>query len=306
MFPDPSFIREYLDASKLPKTLSKLSPEALRYFSIDDTWLDCYIDGGLSVANHMDPQHDTVRLTIKQMINQALATGGPNGTAIPVPRAGFILRSAAVKAAPDLRVTVTRFRFDDSTKMWLEDTAHDPLVRHTRLDDATLLCLVDTPLELLCKITATQPPHQQRFAFDVAPTLDPDTGAVTAVTNVLKISALYTNEAVAPEGPDEKGRWNDLPDEYQLSAQQQKGLYDAGTRCIAPDEIARQAVAQLGVWSAAEKKATGKGPYEDAVPDSCVVGMELNDPCCKIRTPTFVFVSFLPCLLFLSVFFLAQ
>lgn len=257
--------------------MTKLHPEALRYFSIDDTWLDCYIDGGLSVANHNDPEHDITRLSIKRMINQALATGGVSGTPIPVPRSGFVVRSAIIKAAPDIRVKVTRFRFDD-TSTWVEDAAYDPLLRHTRLDDYTILCLLDTPLDQICKITLAQPPHQQRFAFSVQPTIDPDTGAVTAITNDLQVSALYTNEKVAPEGHGAAGKWPKLPDEFQFTSTQEAALYDYTIRCIAPDEIARQVNKQLGAWSA----AASNSPYTDTAPDSCVVGLLLNDPCCKL------------------------
>ena len=279
----------------MAKGLTKLSPESLRYFSIDDTWVDCYIDGGLSVANHTDPKNDIVRLSIKEAINQALATGGTNGTPIPVPRSGFVVRSAAVKAAPDLRVSVTRFRFDSSTSKWVEwveDATHGPLLRHTRLDDSTIFCLLETPLDQICKITLAQPPHQQRFAFSVNPTFDPDTGVPTVIANDLQITALYTNKDVAPEGEGPAGEWADLPLGYQLTSKQQAKMYDPVTRCIAPDEIARQVVTQLGAWNAATNKATGKSPYDDAVPDSCVVGLELNDPCCK-RWRRFLFLFFL-------------
>jgi hypothetical protein len=228
------------------------------------------------VANHIDPEHDTTRLAIKTMINVALATGGVGGTPLPVPRSGFVVRSAIVKAAPDLRVTVTRFNYDTEAKKWAEDTAYDPLLRHTRLDDYTILCLVDVLLDQICKISLAQPPHQQRFSFSVQPTFDPDSGAVTAITNELKLSSLYTNEAVAPEGHGPAGEWPELPLQYQLSPSDQVLLYDSTTRCIDPGEIARNVNRQLMAWNAADSSA----PYADTAPDSCVVGLQLNDPCC--------------------------
>ena len=277
LFPDPSFLRAHLDASTLPKNLSRLHPETLRYFSIDDSWLDCYIDGGLSVANHLDPEHDATRLSIKKLINQALATGSVNGKPIPVPRSGFVVRSAAVKAAPDLRVTVTRFQFDTSKRSWVEDESYDPLLRHTRLDDYTIFCLVDVPLDQICKINLAQPPHQQRFAFSVQPTFHPDTGAVKDITNELKISKLFTNESLAPEGNGPEGEWPELDPDYQLTTKQEAELYDSIIRCVV-----------LGKWNSDWKIAhkvppKSLGPYEDAVPDSCLVGLQLNDPCCKLK-----------------------
>lgn len=260
----------------MPNDLSKLHPEALRFFAIDDTWLDCFIDGGLSCANHLDPEHDYVRLSIKQLINTSLLRGGPGGTPIPVPKSGFVVRSSAVKVAPDLKVAVTCYTLSGNS--WDEDTTHDPLLRLTRLDDYTILCLLDCGLDQVCKITLAQPPHQQRFALSLSLSTDPDTGAPLGVAPALQIKSLYTNEHVAPEGHGDDGIWPELPDDFQFKTGEQDGFYIEETRRIAADEIARKVVEKLTTWST----ASGKSPYTDDVPDSCVVGLQLNDPCCKL------------------------
>ncbi|EMD00391.1 hypothetical protein BAUCODRAFT_20505 [Baudoinia panamericana UAMH 10762] len=279
LFPDPSFLREHLDPSTLPKDITKLHPEALRFFSVDGTWLDCFIDGALSSANHTDPQRDEVRLAIKKVINEALRTGGPSGTPIPVPVSGFVIRSAAIKATPDLRVTVTRWSFSNS--QWTEDVQHDPLLRLTHLDDFTIFCLLDCGLDEVAKITLAQPPHHQRFAFSVNPDFDRDTGAYKSFTPEFKVRALYTNPGLAPEAAGEAGSWPELSPPYQLLPNDEQGFYNDATRCIAADAIVRKVVGKLSAWNQAADAS--KRPYTDSVPDSAVMGFELGDPAYQLE-----------------------
>lgn len=262
-----------------------MNPEALRFFSMDDTWIDCYIDGALSCSNHLDPQHDMGRLAIKVMINQALATGGAEGGPLPVPRSGFVLRSSVIKVAPDIKVTVTRFKQDVTTQAWVEDTEYDPLLRHTRLDDFTILCLLDTPLDQICRITMAQPPHQQRFALSGK--LVETTGPTTKVTTTtyqpeVLVQKLYTNEATAEReaaAANPPGSWAELDAKYQMiDSGEETGFYHLPTRRIAADEIARHVVTKLSQWNT---DSGSSAPYTDSVPDSCVLGLQLNDPCCE-------------------------
>jgi hypothetical protein len=89
LFPDPSFIPE----------------ESLRFFHVDDIWMDCLIDGALSVANHLERDDDAIREEIKQAYNAYLSDASlPNPPQIP--GYGFILRSAIIKVMPDIRITV--------------------------------------------------------------------------------------------------------------------------------------------------------------------------------------------------------
>lgn len=93
LIPDPSFLPE----------------ESLRFFYIDDNWMDCLIDGALSVANHLEKDSDVIREEIKNTYNAYLG----DTTSLPhppqIPRYGFILRSQIVKAIPDLKITVSAF-----------------------------------------------------------------------------------------------------------------------------------------------------------------------------------------------------
>jgi hypothetical protein len=92
LIPDPSFLPE----------------ESLRFFQIDDAWLDCLIDGALSVANHLERDDDRIRLELKQVYNDYLKnTVADTGVVPQIPGYGFILRSQIVKVMPDMRITVS-------------------------------------------------------------------------------------------------------------------------------------------------------------------------------------------------------
>ncbi|PMD29538.1 hypothetical protein L207DRAFT_538723 [Hyaloscypha variabilis F] len=70
LFPEPTHIKG--DQIKTAPTLPNVPPEALRFFYIDHAWIDSFIDGALSCANHLEPQYDTTRLRIKEVYNYYL------------------------------------------------------------------------------------------------------------------------------------------------------------------------------------------------------------------------------------------
>lgn len=92
LFPDPSFIPE----------------ESIRFFYIDDAWMDCLIDGALSVGNHLEKDDDRIKTAVKQWYNMYLKTTIKDTKLKPqIPCYGFILRSQIVKVMPDLKITVS-------------------------------------------------------------------------------------------------------------------------------------------------------------------------------------------------------
>lgn len=155
LIPDPSF----------------LPPESLRFFHIDPIWLDCMIDGALSLANHLDGADDLIRAALKSAFNRHLSTPVHPGTTLrpQTARCGFFVRSRIITAYTDLRVHAT----------WPSNT-HRPaetldVVWHGRLDTDLLFCLLDRLPDdpALASITLTPPPHQQSFtlgnSFSAAP-----------------------------------------------------------------------------------------------------------------------------------------
>lgn len=139
---------------------SHLPPESIRFFYVDDSWLDALIDGALSIGNTLERETDSVRLAMKKALNAYFDTP-LDADAHPfrpqIPRYGFFLRSALVKAFPNMEVHAPYPRKGDPRV---------EVLRADRLSDEVLLCLFDrVPGDPdFTTIVLQQPPHQQRFA----------------------------------------------------------------------------------------------------------------------------------------------
>ena len=190
---------------------SYLPSEALRFFCIDDAWLDCLIDGALSVANHLERDDDSTRRQIKQVFNVYLQKFVTDTSTKPqIPCSGFILKSALVKVMPDLRIKVT----------WkVPDSKRKEVCRYTKLDDTTILCLLDRFPEELENIELAQPPHQQRFSLGYA--IKPKEKAME-----FKIRQLYTKTKKVNES------WPPVPNARQPGAAQSSQWFNFESRCV--------------------------------------------------------------------------
>ncbi|KAE8445353.1 hypothetical protein EG329_013475 [Mollisiaceae sp. DMI_Dod_QoI] len=220
-------------------------PESLRFFYIDDFWLDCLIDGALSVANHLDKDDDLVRREIKETFNIYLRNVVPDAGFKPqIPCYGFIIRSTLIKAMPDLRITV----------VWNPPDNRHPVCRWTKWDDETLMCLLDRQPQELDSITLAQPPHQQRFSLGSA--LDTH-GHVT-----FDLRMLYT------QGPPDEWPEKLMPDPTVANS-----WFEPSSRCLKLTKMAVDINGLLQFGLASDAQA-----YIDPIPNSCELGLELNDP----------------------------
>ena len=136
-----------------------LPPESIRFFHIDPVWMDCLVDGALSVANHLSKDDDNIRQFMKVSFNNYLKTPivTKNSSNLPqVPTYGFFLRSAVVKTFPDLRIDVP---FPDST-------TRAPILLQKQLGPDILFCLLDRLPDdgEMTHVRISQPPHQQCFS----------------------------------------------------------------------------------------------------------------------------------------------
>jgi hypothetical protein len=140
---------------------SHLPSESLRFFYVDPAWVSAMVDGGLSLANHLDRDDDRVRDAIKGAINTYLTTPMPGlGYVPPVPTYGFFVRSALVTKFPDLIVDL---------KPRSEKPAGDGppvILRHDVIGQDTLLGLLrEYPASPdFTSLLLRQPPHQQYFS----------------------------------------------------------------------------------------------------------------------------------------------
>ncbi|RDL32367.1 uncharacterized protein BP5553_08823 [Venustampulla echinocandica] len=138
------------DASSLPQ-------ESLRLFMIDDNWVNCFLDGALSLGNHIDQEGDKVRDAIKGAINWYLhSPTSVHAYFPPIPRYGCLIRSALISKFPDMIVKVEPAPTDDAAPI---------LLRHEVIDKGTMLCLFSQPpsASTFTSLTFTQPPQQQSF-----------------------------------------------------------------------------------------------------------------------------------------------
>ncbi|KAF3764017.1 hypothetical protein M406DRAFT_261691 [Cryphonectria parasitica EP155] len=152
---------------------SHLPAESLRFFHIDANWVDAFLDGALSIGNHLENRFDSVRTAIKRLVNNYLRTPLPStGRPPPIPTYGFLLRSNLISHFPDLRVEA---EYDPLRT----DSIVSSILRQASVADGVLLCLLDVSphggqpsCSRLTSLKFTQPPHQQ--SFTVGDRLDED------------------------------------------------------------------------------------------------------------------------------------
>lgn len=234
LIPDPSF----------------LPPESLRFFHIDPIWLDCMIDGALSLANHLDGVDDLIRQAIKSAFNRHLSTPLHPGTALrpQTARCGFFIRSRVIAAYTDMQVRAT----------WPSNVNRPAealdVVWCGRLDTDLLCCLLDRlpdDLALAC-ISITPPPHQQSF------TLGDSFGVLPPVVS------LQVKKLPAPDPTT--GAWDAFPALTWGAADSQ--VYDWDTRSIRVKALC---------GAVAEKLSSLPGYGTEWDLGSAVMGLLLND-----------------------------
>ncbi|KAF5012358.1 hypothetical protein FDECE_1585 [Fusarium decemcellulare] len=145
-----------IPAHFLISDINFLPPESIRFFQIDDIWLDTLLDGALCLGNHVSQHEDKARKIIQDSINDCLKASLPGtDTHTPVPRCGCFIRSSIVKQSPDLIVTV------EAT-----DAAAPAILAHKKiLYEGFMLCLFSAAPNkpTFTGLRFTQPPHQQTF-----------------------------------------------------------------------------------------------------------------------------------------------
>ncbi|GFP58537.1 hypothetical protein TASIC1_0010034800 [Trichoderma asperellum] len=156
---------------------SYLPQETLRFFFIDDNWIDASIDGALSLASHFEhaPDTDKSRTAIKLAINECLRTPDESlgGWNVPMPRYGLLLRSQLLVQFPGIAVEAvfseTRSEpistsGDKSRVQAPENTPpKQPILIQKRLAPDTMYCLFDAAPPDLRRVIFRMPPHQQCF-----------------------------------------------------------------------------------------------------------------------------------------------
>ncbi|KAE8381125.1 hypothetical protein BDV26DRAFT_256136 [Aspergillus bertholletiae] len=244
---------------------SHLPMETIRAFAIDHAWVCAMIDGGLSLANHLDPEDDKVRNAIKGAINNHLNTRMPDLYHPQTPRYGFYVRSALVAKFPDLILEI-----EDQ-----HGTPPDPkdppiILRHEVVERNTMIVLMrEPPRDSALFLCLREPPHQQFFTA---------AAEVTAQEIRMEYKRVYTVSPI----PDE--HHND-PIPYTYSWQEPDagpaifiwGLKNS-TRCLNVEVLAQNHFDTI-------KKTFEGNPdwFQEDKPTAALMGIQLNEPQWEIK-----------------------
>ncbi|KAF7590762.1 hypothetical protein BBP40_002377 [Aspergillus hancockii] len=242
---------------------SHVPAESLRFFNIDHCWVEALIDGGLSLANHLDQTDDRVRDAIKFAVNWYVTTKIPKLDYVPpIPRYGFFVRSALVTKFPDLIIELDPPPSDEYAPV---------ILRHQVVSPDTMLCLMREPpvQSEFRSLFLREPPHQQ--CFTAART-------ITRTSIEIDYKRVYTKTGVTDEKrldpiPYTAERANPIPDRCLFLWGTSPTSSDV--RCLNLETMAPDYVTQL------RQTYTSEGHpdwYTDPVPSAALMGLQLNEP----------------------------
>lgn len=145
-----------------------LPMESLRFFHLDDNWVDALVDGALSIAvrslagQDVAARKDLQSALSKIVYQYRLRLQGkrpeeePSESYMDIPKSGFLLRSSVVTGWPGVEVTVTT-RDEFSAKNIPE------ILRLDQIADGVLFCLASSPLK---QVTFREPREGTTFGVN--------------------------------------------------------------------------------------------------------------------------------------------
>ncbi|KAK4171647.1 hypothetical protein QBC36DRAFT_249202 [Triangularia setosa] len=249
---------------------SHLPRESVRFFNVDSAWVWAMVDGGLSLANHLDRSDDRFRNSIKGAINTYLTTPIPGlGYMPPVPTYGFLVRSALITKFPDMVV-------DLKGKDKSSTTGPPEILRHQVLGQDTLLGLMRAAPEDpdFTSLLLREPPHQQYFsaAKEITPQmLDMD------------YQRVYTDDIADDPDSQKPITYTDT----RGNASNPRGVnFIWGTattdvRILNMENYANDV--QLQLVDLFKPHPTW---YTEPYPSAALMGIELNAPCWQLERPS--------------------
>lgn len=251
---------------------SHLEHENLRFFYIDPNWVDCMIDGALSLANHMGEDRD--REAIKHIINNYVKHVPDHLVHTPqIPSYGFYLRSDLVTMFPDLKVETLPKPKDG------ERPDKAPLLRHEIIGDGVMMGLLDRRpgSKAFSGLVFTQPPHQQRFAVGNALTKD-EVGV-----NIRRQYTVSQEEREKAEKDDESS--HDALEKIKKSSTDTNNYFVWST--VAGSNTNDVRMIRPAFFAAEQRRILqdemplaedGSKLFDDDTPNSALLAMQLIDP----------------------------
>ena len=140
-----------------------LPPESIRFFYIDENWIDALVDGAFSIGRavvsekSLEARHAPMVRRLarahggRRPANRRAAAGGGSGI-----RTGFVIRSQAVAGWPKLRI----IGFKDARA---RDQDRIEARHFIALSRDTLMCLFD---DVLAAVYVREPPEQQHHGVE--------------------------------------------------------------------------------------------------------------------------------------------
>ncbi len=248
---------------------SHLPTESLRFFNIDPAWVWAMVDGGLSLANHLDQSDDRLRDAIKGAIKTYLNTQIPgHGYVPPVPTYGFFLRSALVTKFPDMIV--------DLTGTDKSDTKGPPeILRHEILGQDVLLGLLRAAPASpnFTSLLLREPPHQQYFAA---------AADITAHTIEMDYQRVYTDPKANDPDRNKTVPYTDT----RGGPSQPRGVnYIWGTTPTSTDVRILNVENYAGDVQKQLVKLFHSNPtwYTAPYASAALMGIEMNEPCWQLE-----------------------
>jgi len=257
------------DAGHLPR-------ERLRFFYVDLAWVHAMVDGGLSLANHLDQEDDRLRDAIKGAINTYLTTVIPGlGYEPPLPVYGFLMRSALVTKFPDMVVDLK-----GTEKPGPAMTGPPVILRHEVIGPDTLLGLLrETPVDKrFTSLLIREPPHQQYYS--AGKDINPKTADI-------EYQRVYTVPGPGDEDSDHPIPYTDTRGASPVNPRGANFLWsiDPGDtasdlRLVNVENFALDAHTQLIYLF----KSLGHPDwYTEPHPSAALMGIQLNEPCWQLE-----------------------
>lgn len=177
---------------------SLLPPESIRFFHLDDNWVEALVDGALSLAvsalNGKDlAGRADLQATLSKIVYQhrlrlqgKRPSWNPSERYLNTPKSGFLMRSSIVAGWPGIEVTVTSNAKPDETL--------PQILRYDQVSDGVLFCLARGSIE---QLVFREP--REGLSFGVTSTGETESGQVNvkrdlkrgdAVEGVINVAAL--------------------------------------------------------------------------------------------------------------------
>src|SRR5215212_705767 len=168
---------------------SLLPPESLRFFHLDDNWVDALLDGAFSIAvRNLDDKRKGLRTELQATLSRIvyqhrLRLQGknpqwkPSESYMTIPKTGFLLRSRIVTGWPGVEVTAKTSAADDPNL--------PKILRFDQIADGVLFCLARG---LLDEVTFREP--REGITFGVGSngklSVTKTGGTLDVMTNLLR------------------------------------------------------------------------------------------------------------------------